>query len=153
MSLSLQLLQEQPEAVEAGLTHPEQRIGAAHLAEVWSPVAAAGVEDVGLAEHILDHEVLALQREARGRGGGMKNHDDCFVTSASVGKAEHAEEETKKGKKREQQGSRPVAQSTRVTAASVCHLFPTVCSSKAAYYPGFQLFVFHAGLQLSRPHQ
>lgn len=68
MSLSLQLLEEQPEAVEAGLTHPEQRIGAAHLAEVWSPVAAAGVEDVGLAEHILDHEVLALQRETGVRG-------------------------------------------------------------------------------------
>lgn len=66
MSLSLQLLEEQPEAVEAGLTHPEQRVGAAHLAEVWSAVAAAGVEDVGLAEHILDHEVLALQRETRG---------------------------------------------------------------------------------------
>lgn len=39
----------------------------------------------------------------------MRNHSDCFVTSASVGKAEHTEEETKEGKEREdkQQGLLP----------------------------------------------
>lgn len=71
MSLRLQLLEEQLEAVEAGLAHPEQRVGAADLAEVWSPVAAAGAEDIDLAKHILDHEVLALQRP-RERGGGER---------------------------------------------------------------------------------
>lgn len=62
MSLRLQLLEEQLEAVEAGLSHPEQRVGATHLTEVRRPVAAAGGEDVDLAEHILDHEVLTLLR-------------------------------------------------------------------------------------------
>lgn len=61
--MCLQLLEEQPEAIEAGLAHPEQRVGAADLTEVWGPVATAGAEDVDLAEHVLDHEVLALQRE------------------------------------------------------------------------------------------
>lgn len=76
MSLRLQLLEEQLEAVEAGLAHPEQRVGAADLAEVWSPVAAAGAEDVDLAEHILDHEVLALKRP-RGREGERERKGRC----------------------------------------------------------------------------
>lgn len=79
MSLRLQLLEEQPEAVEAGLAHPEQRVGAAHLAEVWSPVAGAGAEDVGFAEHILDHEVLPLQG-GRGWRWGVKNHSEHFMS-------------------------------------------------------------------------
>lgn len=69
MSLRLQLLEEQLEAVEAGLAHPEQRVRAADLTEVWSPVAAAGAEDIDLAEHVLDHEVLALQGQTEGESG------------------------------------------------------------------------------------
>lgn len=60
MSLRLELLENLFETVQAGLTHPIQRVGALDLAEVGRTVAAGGVEDVCLTEHILDHEVHPL---------------------------------------------------------------------------------------------
>lgn len=60
-----------------------------------------------------------------------KKQHDCFLSSASQGKAEHTEE-TEKKRHDKQQSSCLVAQSTRATGSLVCHLLPTVCSSKAS---------------------
>ena len=64
MSLRLEPLQNVLEAVEARLTHPVQRVGSLHLAEVGRSIAARGVEDVCFAVHVLDHEVLPLERKS-----------------------------------------------------------------------------------------
>ncbi len=59
MSLRLEPLKNLFEAVQARLTHPIQRVGAFNLAEVWRSKAASCVQDICLAVHILDHEVLS----------------------------------------------------------------------------------------------
>lgn len=64
VSLRLQSLENLFEAVHAGLTHPVQRVGSLDLAEVGRSVAARGIEDICLAEHILDHEILPLESNA-----------------------------------------------------------------------------------------
>lgn len=155
MSLRLQLLEEELEPVEAGLAHPEKRVGAVHLTEVWSSVAAASAEDVDLAEHVLNHEVLSLLRQGEGKGErvverergrereGVRNHHDCSVRSASEGKAEHAQEETGKRERRQtakQSPCCPINKSHRLTGLSpfsplfipqrlLLSWFSAVCSS------------------------
>lgn len=61
MSLRLEPLENLFETIQARLTHPIQRVGPLDLAEVGRSVAARGVEDICLAVHILDHEVLPLE--------------------------------------------------------------------------------------------
>ena len=63
MSLRLEPLENLFEAAQARLTHPIQRIGSLDLAEVGRPIAARGIQDICLAVHILDHEVLPLERK------------------------------------------------------------------------------------------
>lgn len=77
MALPLQLLQEQPEAVEAGLPHAEHRVAALGLPKIRGAAAAGGVQDVQLAVHVPDHEIFPLRGKkemepaprAGGRGG------------------------------------------------------------------------------------
>lgn len=64
MSLRLEPLENLSEAVQARLAHPIQRVGPLDLTEVGRSIAACGVEDVCLAVHILDHEVLPLESNA-----------------------------------------------------------------------------------------
>lgn len=61
VSQCLQPLKNAFEAIQAGLTHPIQRVGSPDLAEVGRSTAARGVEDVCLAVHILHHEELPLE--------------------------------------------------------------------------------------------
>lgn len=61
MSLCLEPLENVLEAVQARLTHTVQRVGSLDLAEVGRSIAARGIEDICLAVHILDHEVLPLE--------------------------------------------------------------------------------------------
>lgn len=61
MSLRLEPLENLFETIQARLTHPIQRVGPLDLAEVGRSVATRGVEDIRLAVHILDHEVLPLE--------------------------------------------------------------------------------------------
>lgn len=61
VSLRLKPLENLFEAVQARLAHPIQRVGPLDLAEVGRSIAARGIEDICLAVHILDHEVLPLE--------------------------------------------------------------------------------------------
>lgn len=61
VSLRLEPLEDLFKTVQARLTHPVQRVGPLDLAEVGCSVAPRGVEDIGLAVHILHHEVLPLE--------------------------------------------------------------------------------------------
>lgn len=63
MSLRLEPLENLFEAVQTRLTHPIQRVGSLDLTEVGRPVAARGIQDICLAVHILDHEVLPLEKQ------------------------------------------------------------------------------------------
>lgn len=49
------------ETVQARLTHSIERMRPLGLAEVGRSAAPGGVENVSLAVHILDHEVLPLE--------------------------------------------------------------------------------------------
>ena len=64
LSLCLESLEDLFEAIQAGLTHPIQRVRSLHLAEVGHSIAAFGVEDICLTVHILNHEVLPLETHA-----------------------------------------------------------------------------------------
>lgn len=64
VSLRLEPLENLFEAIQARLTHPIQRVGSLDLAEVGRPIAACGIQDICLAVHILDHEVLPLESSA-----------------------------------------------------------------------------------------
>lgn len=61
VSLSLEALENLFEAIQARLPHSVQRIGTLDLTEVGRSAAPGGVENVGFAVHILDHEVLPLE--------------------------------------------------------------------------------------------
>lgn len=61
VSLRLEPLEDLFETVQAGLTHSIQRVAAFDLAKVWRSAAPGGDENVGLAGHVLDHEVLPLE--------------------------------------------------------------------------------------------
>lgn len=61
MSLSLEPLEDLFEAIQARLPHSIQRIGTLDLTEVGRSTAPTGVENVGFAVYILDHEVLPLE--------------------------------------------------------------------------------------------
>lgn len=65
MSLCLEHLENLFKAIQAGLTHPIQRVGSHNLAEVGRSIAAGGIQDICLAVHILDHEVLSLESNAK----------------------------------------------------------------------------------------
>lgn len=69
MSLSLEPLENLFEAIQARLPHSIQRIGTLDLAKVGRSAAPGGVENIGFAVHILDHEVLPL--ENRGLQGSI----------------------------------------------------------------------------------
>lgn len=64
VSLRLEPLENLFEAIQARLTHPIQRVGSLDLPEVGRSIAARGTEDICLAVHILDHEVLPLEGSA-----------------------------------------------------------------------------------------
>lgn len=63
VSLRLEPLEDLFETVQAGLTHSIQRIAPLDLAEVGRSAAPGGVENIGLAVDVLDHEELPLERE------------------------------------------------------------------------------------------
>lgn len=63
VSLRLEPLENLFETIQARLTHSIQRIGPLDLAEVGRSAAPGGVENISLAVHILDHEVLPLESE------------------------------------------------------------------------------------------
>lgn len=76
VSLGLEPLENLSETIQAWLTHSIQRIGPLHLAEVGRPAAPGCVENIGLAVHILDHEVLPLESEVEREAfiqAGIKN--------------------------------------------------------------------------------
>lgn len=86
VSLRLEPLENLLETVQAWLAHSIQRIGPLHLAKVGRSVAPGGVENVSLAVHVLDHEVLPLesevQREAFTKTGikkGISEVVKCFT--------------------------------------------------------------------------
>lgn len=62
MSLRLEPLEDLFETIQAGLTHSIQRVAPFDLAKVWRSAAPGGDENVGLAGHVLDHEVLPLEK-------------------------------------------------------------------------------------------
>lgn len=61
MPLCLKPLENLFETIQAWLTHSIQRVGPLDLAEVGRSKAPNGIEDICLAVHILDHEVLPLE--------------------------------------------------------------------------------------------
>lgn len=159
MSLRLQPLEEQLEAVEAGLAHPEQRVGAARLTEVRSPVAGAGAEDVHLAEHVLDHEVLALLRQREGeRVVGRERQRErkkegrcekpprllcrvCVRGKSRTRRRRNGEKERRQTAK--QSPCCPINKSHWLTGLSP---FRHCLLLKGCGYPAFQLFILHARL-------
>lgn len=62
VSLRLEPLEDLFETIQAGLTHSIQRVAPFDLAKVWRSAALGGDENVGLAGHVLDHEVLPLEK-------------------------------------------------------------------------------------------
>lgn len=63
VSLRLEPLEDLFETIQAGLAHSVQRIAPFDLAKVWRSAALGGDENIGLAAHVLDHEVLPLESE------------------------------------------------------------------------------------------